>query len=155
MSLNIYYDESCVPAGMKIIEYNDAYFDANVKLRNTPIVRYLLKEIDDASYVSECTILANKHPNRGALYSEYLSTGCKSALNVVLASAKNNVCISPIEMGRNAWNALLKARTGNVILDYTSITRDLNDTCDIMFDGKHFTVLSDFTRGVYEYENRV
>lgn len=33
MSLNIYYDESCVPAGMKIIEYNDAYFDANVKLK--------------------------------------------------------------------------------------------------------------------------
>lgn len=154
MSLNIYYDESCVPAGMKIIEYNDAYFDANVKLRNTPIVRYLLKEIDDASYVSEYTILANKHRNRGALFSEYLSTGCKTALNVVLASTKNNVCISPIEMGRNAWNALLKARTGNVILDYTSITRDLNDTCDIMFDGKHFTVLSDFTRGVYEYENR-
>lgn len=155
MSLNIYYDESCVPAGMKIIEYNDAYFDANVKLKNSPIVRYLLKEIDDASYVSECTILANKHPNRGALYSEYLSTGCKTALNVVLASAKNNVCISPIEMGRNAWNALLKARTGNVILDYTSITRDLNDTCDIMFDGKHYTMIWDFIKGVHEYENRI
>lgn len=41
----------------------------------------------------------NKHPNRGALYSEYLSTGCKTALNVVLASAKNNVCISPISIG--------------------------------------------------------
>lgn len=37
MSLNIYYDESCVPADMKIIEYNDSYFDANVKLKNTPI----------------------------------------------------------------------------------------------------------------------
>ena len=33
MSLNIYYDESCVPAGMKIIEYNDAYFDAMRKVK--------------------------------------------------------------------------------------------------------------------------
>lgn len=155
MSLNIYYDKSCVPNGMKIVEYNDAYFDSKVKLKDTPIVRYLLKEIDDAGYVSELTIMSNKHPDRGALYSEYLSTGCKTALNIVIDSVKSNVCISPIEMGRNAWNALLKAGTGNVLLRYTSITRDLNDTCDIIFDGKHYGVLRDFVRGVSEYEDRV
>lgn len=155
MSLNIYYDESCVPAGMSVVKYNDAYFDSKIKLRDTPIVRYLLGQIDDASYMSEYTIISNKHINRGALYSSYLSTGCKTALNVVLGSVESNVCISTIEMGRNAWNALLKASTGNVLLCYTSITRDLSDTCDIIFDGKHYTVLKDFVRGVHEYENRV
>lgn len=155
MSLHIYYAESTVPKGMEIVRYNDAYFDTNVRLKNTPIVRYLLKEIDDATYQSEDTFVSNKHVNRGGLYTENLSTGCKTALNVVCASENNNVCISPVEMGRNAWNALLKSRKGHVLLKYTSLTRSADDTCDIIFEGKHFSTIREFGTGVYEYENRL
>lgn len=155
MSLHIYYDENTVPNGMEIIRCNDAYFNMHVKLEDTEEVTHLLKDIDDAVYCSDITIKSNKHPTHGELYSECLSTGCKSALNTILFSDKNNVCISSDEMGNNAWNALLTCTSGNILYKCTSIVIDRKMSCDIVFEGIHCSSIEQYVKVVKEYEDNL
>lgn len=153
MSLNVYFDKSCVPSNLKIIEKADSYFEGS-SLEDNASVRMLLSEIDDATYQSPKIIISNKHRDRGGLYNTYLSTGCKTGLLISEFSENNNWCINPIEVSTDAWNVILKLKTGNTIFKYTSILLPDNTECDIIFNGVyHCQTIGEFIKRVDEYED--
>lgn len=153
MSLVLFENVKEVPEYLRVISHNDSYFNANVKLENTDKVRELLYKIDDARYLSPETFISNLHPNRGGLFINYLSTGCKTALNVLLSSRKDNVCINPIEVGLNAWKEILKLEEGYIIYKHRSILLDKDEPCDIVYKGIHYSNIGDFITGVESYDN--
>lgn len=149
MSLIIYYDKSMVPSGMKLITNNDYYFDSNIHLENTPEVRRLLLNIDDASYQAPDIIVSNKHKSRGDIYSIYLSTGCKSALNVLLSN--EHVVIDSHQMGDNAYNEALLLNKGFMLYKVVLTGLPLETSCDIIFEGIHCKTIDEYNKAVWRY----
>lgn len=153
MSLKVYFDESCVPDNLKVIRKVDSYFEG-MELQDNDNVRMLLAEIDDSSYQAPKIIVSNKHKDRGGLYNSYLSTACKAGLLISEVSESKGWCISPLEVSTDAWNVILRLRTGNVIFKYTSIMLPDDTECDILFNDKHLCrTIGEFINKVEEYED--
>lgn len=101
----------------------------------------ILKVIDKAVYNSPATFIG-RDPSLGALYKQHLSTGTKTLLNVLSHPDK---CFSTIECGYNAISYMLNFNQGNVYIPNTFIFSPglTSDNIDIVWDGKHFTKLSE------------
>ena len=65
----------------KVVRINDAYFLANTKLEDTEQCRRILRIIDQAEYCSEKTFIG-RDKSLGALFTDNLSTGTKTLLNI-------------------------------------------------------------------------
>lgn len=85
----------------------------------------------------------------GDMYKQHLSTGTKTLLNVLNHPDK---CFSTIECGYNAISYMLNFKQGNVYIPNTFIFSPglTSDNIDIVWDGKHFTKLSELKRYLSE-----
>lgn len=119
----------------------DAIFNS-VKVKDTPIVRQMIKEIEEGEYFNEYQF---KDRFGTALSVDYLSTGCKAAIILALGYTEK---LDLTECGYNALDAILKyCREGEVVLVRPygiSWTKGniSDDSCDIEFNGYRFTHLA-------------
>ena len=141
MSLMVYIKEKDVPKGMKIITNNDDFFSLYTSLNNSDFEKIVLNVVEKARYLSSETFIS-REDWMGGLYRDYLSTGCKTLLNI----EKNpNYCFSTIECGQNVLSMLRLLRNGNVLLNNRCIRCwDSDHECDIVYNGMHFMDFSEF-----------
>lgn len=96
----------------KVVRINDAYFLANTKLEDTEQCRRILRIIDQAEYCSEKTFIG-RDKSLGALFTDNLSTGAKTLLNI---SQHRDLCFDTIECGNNALTLLMGFTEGQAVL---------------------------------------
>lgn len=122
MSLQV-YNKTDPP--MSVIVDNDTYFDGHTELDSGDMCAGVLKVIDKAVYNSPATFI-----------------GRDTSLNVLSHPDK---CFSTIECGYNAISYMLNFKQGNVYIPNTFIFSPglTSDNIDIVWDGKHFTKLSE------------
>ena len=139
--LNIYFREKDVPEWMQLIKTNDAYFNANTVLTGTDDEARILMNVDNAVYNTPESFIG-RDKDIGALYREYLSTGCKTALNIL---THKNKCFSVVECGQNAKEEILLLKEGNVLWawgDYIDLDDDTE--CCIYSYGREFTKIGEW-----------
>lgn len=140
MSL-IIYDIDNVPEDLKIIRFNDAYFNKTGIIPDNPLTKEIIKDIDKGEYVSS-KVFKGRTKEMGNLDLRMLSTGTKTLLNII-----NNpdVCFDVCECGDNALSYLFKLRSGIVYWEYPFVisVKDKED-CDIIYWDKHFDNPYDF-----------
>ena len=134
MSLKIYTKKESIPSHLKYVNYNDKFF-ASVELIDTPIHNNALRIIDKATYNSKDTFIG-RDKSLGALNKSFLSTGCKTILNI---ASNPNICFDVIECGQNALNCLTMLTQGHILWTYPVLITDTNSECDIEINGKIFT----------------
>lgn len=94
----------------KILDFNDDFFDINKgKLSVDKIIANLAYKIDGAKFVSNTEI---KTRFGKILDTSYLSTGCKTAINVYLHP---EMIINTVECGNNAMQEILKLENGKIL----------------------------------------
>ncbi len=111
MALYIYTDRAKVPEDMKIIDFNDSYFDVFTTIEDTQLVRTILAAVDKAEYHSNKSFIG-RTKDLGALNKNMLSTGTKTLLNII---QHPDICFNTIECGANALQFLPLIKNGNVI----------------------------------------
>ena len=95
MSLNIYSSILDVPEGMKVIRSNDLFFNGFTKLNNSDFEKTVLRDIDDATFVSPDLVIG-RFMKAGAVYKSTLSTGAKTILNI---EKHQDLCFDMLECG--------------------------------------------------------
>ena len=138
-----------IPADMRYVKDNDAFFDAKSKLLDTDLVRYIMNQIDGASYVSEI-IFCSRNKELGGLNKSCLSTGTKTLLNVINSA---NVCFDVIECGINVLDLIPKVSlevNGNIFWKDCYYPFEADCDCDIVYKGKRFNRIFDFMRELME-----
>lgn len=122
--LTIYMSKTCIPKDLMFVTNNEDEFDLNFMAdcsRFDDTVKGLIKRIDGSTLMPDNSIpsILTKFNNR--LDITYLSTGCKTAINVHLMS---EVCFSLNECGNNAIIEILRFNSGTVYLDYEPFSWD-------------------------------
>lgn len=148
MSLNIYRKREEVPEGMKIVDVNDGFFDADTMLEDTELVREILQRIDKAEYNTEA-VFNSRSDKFKYLNKACLSTGTKTLLNII---SHPDRCFNVIECGNNALEILPQITEGNILFEYPVVAFSGKGTCDIMYRGKHYVDFYEFLQQVYEEE---
>lgn len=135
MSLHVYLRKEDIPNGMPYVILNDAWFNENVRVENDTITERLLFQIDGARYADVGHFYPKIDPE-GKVRFDYLSTGCKTALNVYNAS---DVCFDVRECGENAIAEILHLDHGNIYWGdwFVSYAGD-NDEVDVIVDNMRF-----------------
>ena len=96
MSLNIYSSILDVPEGMKVIRSNNSFFNSFTKLNNSDFEKTVLRDIDDATFVSPDLVIG-RFIKAGAVYKSTLSTGVKTILNI---EKHPDLCFDMLECGK-------------------------------------------------------
>ncbi|MGN0153208.1 MAG: DUF4869 domain-containing protein [Lachnospiraceae bacterium] len=139
MSLRIFTDKSEIPSDMKLIDYNDLFFNGQ-SLADDEVSEIVMREIDKAEYNTENTFIG-RDKSLGSLNKEHLSTGCKTLLNIISNPDK---CFDVIECGSNALSLLPLIRNGNVLWKLPVLHYVGNTSCDIVIHNQHFTDFKKF-----------
>lgn len=139
MSLHLYLNREDIPERTQFCMENDLFFNGNTMLTDSEGCKAALKVIDKATYNSPQTFIG-RDSSLGALYREYLSTGCKTILNII---QHPDICFSLIECGRNAKEFVLQLKNGNALWvpDQLEIEDDVQ--CDVICNDKHFELVGD------------
>ena len=135
MSLTIYTDKSKIPNDLLLISENDAFFDGATILKDDAITRYILKTIDQATYVNEY-MFSGRAKCFGNLDKSNLSTGAKTLLNIAQHADK---CFDVVECGNNALCVLPYLRDGYVYWKNIYAVYAGDGACDILWNDKHYT----------------
>lgn len=131
MSL-IVYKNNPIPKDIEYVNINDSYFNLYTKLDNSKECAKILREIDSAEY-SGPNMFIGRDKDKGSLYKENLSTGCKTALNVL---KHPDICFDLTECGNNAINVIFDLNKGIVKLNGSIFFTDvLSEDIDIIIDG--------------------
>lgn len=128
--LNYYTDKKYVPKDMDVVSRNNAYFGIT-NISDTEEVKRVLKEIENAEYISAA--LYKSDLVGGAVSVQHLSTGCKTALNVLSSPEK---CFNLISCGDNAIRSILKMRNGNVLCEAPPIVFGTEE-CSTVVNREH------------------
>ena len=126
--LKIYLDEP-----QNVITANDSYFNRyTFQELDYKQAKEIIKSIDGVDLINDFKIKSQF--TDGELDLSKLSTGCKTALNVVTYPEKN---FTAIECGLNALNVIYQKSIGNIYMRelITSITENIN--CDILVIAKN------------------
>jgi hypothetical protein len=97
-----------------VVYWNDTWFANNggkIKFDTNPLVSRLIKEIDGVTYMGDYQIKSKFI--KGILPVQCLSTGCKTALNVVTFP---KTIFSVAECGKNAFTAILQQSNGSIFI---------------------------------------
>lgn len=136
MSLLIFdKKEDVLENGIKLISFNDIYFDGFTSLKDDDFTRRVLSEIDKAHYNDNTTFIGRTE-GLGALNKNLLSTGTKTLLNVV---SHPDVCFDICECGNNVLNLLTSLTTGIVYWRTPAISYVGDGNCDIVFHDVRYT----------------
>lgn len=141
MSLHIYTSTDLIPNGIKYEMLNDVYFNKHhLKLPDTEEVRFLLKYIEEGEYHTEKTFIGKFVPNAGIL-NRFLSTGTKTALNILLSK---DVCFDTMSCGENALRGIIYLRDGHAIIEDGFMMHEDADIDVIVNDMYRFLRIKDY-----------
>lgn len=144
LSLIIYSYEHKPPKDTNIINFNDAYFDAETILNNTDIENTILSVIDKAKYSSP-TSFYGRTTDKVAIVKDNLSTGAKTLLNVI---NHPDECFDLCECGRNVLEILPQITNGKVYWELPVIAYSGDEQCDIIYGNKRYTNFYEFLEEV-------
>ena len=100
---------------------NDAWFDANFrqsKIVMDAVVKRIIMQIDGSKVVDNRTIITRFGEARTL---DYLSTGCKTAINVYMFP---DICFNAIECSSNSLQEILRLNRGYVIMPLRPLIED-------------------------------
>lgn len=144
MSLNV-YDRWQLEDGEIPVPYEPltpVYFDKNIKLPDTDLVRDILKSIDNAEYLTETEFQGSLPPiNKASI--DFLSDGCKTVLCIALDNSK---CFNTMSAGPNAVFKALQLKSGNMIYIGAWYPYSRSVPCDILYRGRKFTDIVSFLK---------
>lgn len=118
--ITIFKNKQDIPKEMEYVELNDLFFNQNTVLVTDECARKIIKQIDDAEWLSKYII--SSRFNGVALDIDRLSTSCKIILNVMYYPEKV-FCMK--ECGEDALSVLYRLEKGNVYSDYAMIPFDM------------------------------
>lgn len=99
--INVYTEESCIPSSKKIVSLNSPYFELYTK--HQPLTAQdltIIKTIDKGSPMLGSDLISTPF---GAIKIEDLSTGCKTALNIL---HHTNIIFDTVDCTQNVINLL-------------------------------------------------
>lgn len=111
------YKKKYLPKGMELIALNDIYFNKNTVLLLDNNAAEIIAAIDHSEMLSPFTISSRFDGMQ--LNIDKLSTGCKTALNILY---NPNKVFDIRECGDNALNVIYSLPHGNVYCDYPMIS---------------------------------
>lgn len=143
MALNIYIDKKDIPKKSKIIKFNDIQFEYDLdNMIVDKTIEKLMYDIDGSVYIPDGN--GSMRTRYGDLLKlNYLSTGCKTAINVYNHPDKIVDCI---ECGNNAFEYILSLKNGNVFgYGVAAVNGDKNIDVNVIYNEKitKFNKLSD------------
>ncbi len=114
------YKRKSVPGGMEVVLLNDIFFNRHTVLLLDERAKEIIARIDHSEMLSQYTIRSRF--DGMTLNIDKLSTGCKTALNVLY----NPDRIFDIrECGDNALDVIYALAEGNICCDYPLISFDM------------------------------
>ena len=114
------YKRKSVPGGMEVVLLNDIFFNRHTVLMIDERAKEIIARIDHSEMLSQYTIRSRF--DGMTLNIDKLSTGCKTALNILFNSEK---IFDIRECGDNALNVIFALPEGNVFCDYPMISFDM------------------------------
>lgn len=112
MAVTIFVDRNGIPDSMSIIDCNDIWFGANKdRIKVDDNIKKLMSLIDGSTYVRDTTMVTRYGEY---IDMDYLSTGCKTAIN---AYANPNKIVDCIESGGNAILQMFRLKNGNLLVE--------------------------------------
>ena len=148
MSLHFYLQKKDIPEGMEYVLNNSFFFLPSV-LEDTPEVRDVLREVENAEYTSP-TFFTSHTFNLGAVNISCLSTGTKTVLNIINHPDK---CFDIRECGANAQTAILKLNRGHVLLEGLPMEWLGDDIpIDVVLLGKHYTDVTELLNEINYFD---
>ncbi len=111
------YKKNAIPKGMEVVEINDVFFNKITAGLLDERAKNIINTIDDSILIDRFTI-QSKFDNTG-LNTDKLSTGCKTALNVLYNTDK---VFDIKECGDNAIDVIYTLSDGNITCDYPFIS---------------------------------
>ena len=108
------------PCDLGVCVVNDAWFDSNLRrLETNSEVKGIIKRIDGVDYKGAGYITAKFNNGEDVnIVATALSTGCKTALNVLLNPQQ---IFSVVECGKNALDAIFTLSEGKIFMPYISV----------------------------------
>ncbi len=114
-------------------EFNDAWFDKYIdKIKIDDTIIKIIKMIDNVTYAGNKRI-KSKFESGVAISMKELSTGCKTAINVV--AFKDNI-FSAAECGDNALQVIFNFKRGNIYIPSFVIPRPFKNNIEVNVNGK-------------------
>lgn len=114
------YKKKAIPKAMELVRLNDLFFNKNTVLMLDDRAKKIIEKIDHSRMVSRFTI--SSRFDGMMLNIDKLSTGCKTALNVLYNTDK---VFDISECGDNALDVIYALPKGNVYCEYPLISFDM------------------------------
>ena len=108
------------PRGREIVALNDIYFNKTTVEKLDDKANAIIDKIDQSKIISKYTVSSKF--NGTVLNIDKLSTGCKTALNIMY---NPDVIFDICECGDNALDVIYSLPLGNVYCDYPFISFDM------------------------------
>ena len=115
------YKKKNVPEDMELVSLNDVFFNKKTVLSLDERAKDIIARIDHSKMLSQYTI--SSRFDGVTLNIDKLSTGCKTALNIMYNPDK---IFDIRECGDNALDVIYMLPVGNVYCDYPLISFDMN-----------------------------
>lgn len=121
------YKKNAIPKNMKYINYNDIYFNKYTASLLDERAAGIIKTIDHSDMLSKYMI--SSRFNGTALNIDKLSTGCKTALNIMY---NPDIVFDICECGDNALDVIYSLSDGSVFCSYPFISFEMKkvNICD-------------------------
>ena len=141
MSLYVYSEKDVIPSNKKLVVNNRAFFGVNSIIPDTALVKDILLGVDEASRVSDTLFNGRNSDVVGEVHKDCLSAGVMTLLNIL---QHPDTIFSLASCGYNALQFLPRIQEGYVYWDLPVTLYTGDGTCDIIYDGKHFTNFYEF-----------
>ncbi len=131
------YKKKFIPAEMEFVDQNDVFFNMYTSEWLNEKSKDIIEIIDNAKWVGSYFIKSRF--DETILNTDRLSTGCKTALNILYYPDK---VFDIRECGENAIDVIYGMQAGNIYCDYPLISFDMSEVYVVDKDGKK--VLNDY-----------
>ena len=126
------YKRKAIPRTADIITINDVYFNKYTSEMLDEKAEEIIWEIDHSKMTDRYTISSRFDGTR--LNIDKLSTGCKTALNILYNPDK---IFDVSECGENALEIIYSLKSGKICCDYPMIAFDMQEAEGIDSSGSH------------------
>lgn len=131
------YKKKAIPKSLELIKINDQYFNKYTVELLDERAAYIIEKIDRSRMVDKFFIESRFDGTK--INIDKLSTGCKTALNILFNPDK---IFDISECGENALEIIYTLEQGNVYCEYPMIAFDMTAVKAIDADGEH--LLTDY-----------
>ena len=126
------YKKKAIPKAVDVIKINDVYFNKYTSEMLDEKAEEIIWEIDQSRMIDRYTISSRFDGTR--LNIDKLSTGCKTALNIMYNPDK---IFDVSECGENALEVIYSLKSGMIYCDYPMIAFDMQEAEGIDSSGSH------------------